>query len=193
MTGTPKVNSDSQKELNKAQDKFDSFQEEMRKFNPLDVSAPVQEVEPQTRLSTREANKMDAAYLKPIRSISRTNFQNSKIDSRTFWDEKNRKARDEDWEYVKCIVENYEIIGEAVEVWTAKWGCDPAHFWRVPVNKPIMIPRHLAKQLSKCQYHRLVMDGNATIEQNHMGTITGGIIADVVKNRIDARPVGFGF
>lgn len=189
MSGTPKVNSDGQKEINRAQDKFDSFQEEMRKFNPLEASAPVEEKDPQTRLSTREAKQMDAAYIKPIRSISRTNYDKAK----TYWDEKNRKHHEEDWEYVKCIVENYEIIGEAVEVWTAKWGCDPAHFWRVPVNKPIMIPRHLAKQLSKCQYHRLTMDNTTAIEHSHVGTITGAIVVDVIKNRIDARPVGFGF
>lgn len=189
----PRVNSEGQKELNRAQEQFDNFQAQIKDFNPLDASKPVQETDPQTKLSTKQASQMDAPYIKPIRSVARTNFQNSKSDSRTYWDEKHRQLRDEDWEYVRCIVENNEIIGEAVECWTAKWGCDPAHFWRVPVNKPIMIPRHLAVQLSKCQYHRLTMDNNYVREQNAIGTITGGVVVDVVKNRIDARPVGFGF
>lgn len=193
MNGTPKVNSEGQKEIKRAQEKFDNFQDQMKDFNPLNVSAPVEERDPQTKLSTRQATQMDAPYIKPIRSINRTNFKNDKVDSRTFWDESHRKLHDEDWEYVRCIVENYEIIGEAVEVWTSKWGCDPAHFWRVPVNKPIMIPRHLAKQLAKCQYHRLVMDNTTTIEQSHIGSITGAVVVDSVKSRIDARPVGFGF
>jgi len=193
MTGTPRVNSDGQKELKRAQEKFDNFQEQLKDFDPLNASAPVQQQESQTALSTREAKKMDAQYIKPIRSISRNNFKTDKMDSRIYWDEKNRRLHDEDWEYVRCIVENYEIIGEQVEVWTAKWACDPAHFWKIPVNKPIMIPRLLAKQLAKCQYHRLVMDNTAVREQSEVGTITGGIVADVVKNRIDARPVGFGF
>lgn len=193
MSGTPKVNSEGQKELKKAQEKFDNFNEQMTNFDPFKASAPVEERDPQSKLSTREAKQMDAAYIKPIRSVSRVNFQNSKTDSRTFWDEKHRHLHTEDWEYVRCIVENYEIPGESIEVWTAKWGCDPAHFWRVPVNKPVMIPRLLAKQLSKCQYHRLIMNDTAVVENSHIGAITGAVVADVVKNRIDARPVGFAF
>lgn len=189
----PKVNSEGQKELKRAQEKFDTFNEEMKSYNPFDTNASNLETDPQTKISTREANKIDAPYIKPIRSISRTNYQTSKSDSRSYFDEKHRKLHDEDWEYVKCIVENAEIPGESVEVWTAKWGCDPAHFWRVPVNKPVMIPRLLAMQLAKCQYHKLIMNDSVVTEQSHVGTITGGIVVDVVKNRINARPVGFGF
>jgi len=185
----PKVNSESQKELNKAQEKFDHWNESIKSFDPFNASGPVEEKEPQTRLSTREAKDMEAPYLKPIRSINRPNHDKAKV----YWNEAFQKYHDEDWEYVRCIVENNEIIGEDVEVWTCKYGRDPAHFWKVPVNKPIMIPRLLAKQLAKCQYHRLVMNDATIREQSYIGTITGGIVVDVVKNRIDARPVGFGF
>src|SRR5579863_4732004 len=161
----PKVNSEAQKEIEKAQESFDKFHENLKDFNPLSVSAPVDEKEPQTRLSTREANKMDAPYIKPIRSIN----------SKEAFNEKYRKQWEEGWQYVKCIVENHEIIGEAVEVWTKRFAGDSAHFWRIPVNKPIMIPRLLAEQLAKCQYHRLIME-DRPVEQGHMGTITGALV-----------------
>lgn len=185
----PKVNSEGQKEINKAQERFDNWNDAVKSFDPFNVSGPVEEKDSQTHLSTKQAKDMDAPYIKPIRSINRPNHEKAK----TYWNEKFQGIHDEDWEYVRCIVENNEIIGEAVEVWTAKYGCDPAHFWKVPVNKPIMVPRLLAKQLAKCQYHRLTMSNSQVLEQNYLGTITGGIVVDVVKNRIDARPVGFGF
>lgn len=185
----PKVNSEGQKELDKAQENFDNFSEQVKSFNSFDPSASVEDKDEQTKISRKEAKQVDAPYLKPVRSVNRTNYDKSK----TYFDEKHRSLRDRDWEYVKCIVENYEIIGEAVEVWTGKWGCDPTHYWRVPVNKPVWIPRHLAEQLAKCQYHRLVMDDSTIREQSYIGAITGGIVVDVVKQRIDARPVGFGF
>lgn len=183
---TPKVNSDGQKELKKAQEGFDSFQEQAREFNPFSGLTAV-ESEPQTKMSTREANQVDAIYVKPVRSIKRP--IGGQYKATVYWDEKFRAQYEEDWKYVKCIVENNELIGEAVEVWTAKWGCDPAHFWKVPVNKPVMIPRLLAEQLSKCQYHRLKMEDSA----EKMNYVNSRLVADHVIRRIDARPVGFGF
>jgi len=185
----PRVNSDGQKELDKAQEKIDSFQEQAREFNPFTGLTDIEESEPQTKMSTREARNADAIYIKPIRSIQRPNFKSDRCDSRVYWDEKYREDRDRDWEYVRCIVENNEIIGEEVEVWTAKWACDPAHFWKVPVNKPVMIPRMLAEQLSKCHYHRLKMEDNS----EKMNYVNSKLVADHVVRRIDCRPVGFGF
>jgi hypothetical protein len=184
---TPKVNSDGQKELNKAAEKLDHFQEKAREFNPFTGLTNVEATEPQTKLSTREANSLDAIYVTPIRSVKRP--VGGKDKATIFWDEKYRQQHDEDWKYVKCIVENNEMIGEAVECWTAKWGCDPAHFWKIPVNKPVMIPKLLAEQLSKCQYHRLRMADNA----EKMNYVNSSLVADHVVRRIDARPVGFGF
>lgn len=192
MSRPPKVNSDGQKELDKAQEKFDQFNDQVAGFNPLDAKAPVAETEPQTKMSQREIRNAEVPYIKPIRSVARTNFKNDRIDSRSYFDEKHRPLHDRDWEYVKCIVENNEIKGEDVEVWTAKWGCDPAHFWKVPVNKPVMIPRLLAEQLASCKYHRLRTE-DRPVEQGQLGTITGALVVDQTVHRIDARPVGFGF
>jgi hypothetical protein len=187
MDKQPKVNSEAQKQLDQVAQKLDAFQEQAREFNPFSGLTNVEAGDPQTKISTREANAQDAIYVKPVRSIKRP--QGGKDKATVHWDEKWRAQHDEDWKYVKCIVENNELIGEAVECWTAKWGCDPAHFWKIPVNKPVMIPKLLAEQLSKCQYHRLKMSDNA----EKVNYINSQMVADHVVRRIDARPVGFGF
>jgi hypothetical protein len=181
----PRVNSDGQKELNKAEEKIGEFKETVREFNPFTGLESVNPADPQTKLSTRELNAMDAPYIKPVRSVNRVNSEKSK----TYWNEKFQEQHDNDWKYVKCTVENNELIGQAVECWTAKYGCDPAHFWIVPVNKPIMIPRLLAEQLAKCQYHRLKMEDGS----DKVNYVNSNLVADHVVHRIDARPVGFGF
>jgi hypothetical protein len=178
----PKVNSDSQKELDKAQASFDAFSETVSKFNPLDAKGTMHEEEPQTKVSNRELNKQDAPYIKPIRSIHSKDRPQEKY--------KEKHARD--WEYVRCIVENKEIIGEAVECWTKKYPGDPAHFWKIPVNKAIYIPRLLANQLANCKYHRLRTEDQITSDEGFIKQY-GTVVVDYVKNRIDARPVGNSF
>ena len=182
----PKVNSAGQRELDKAESQLASFEDQV-KMATCDMApfSPKEEIDPQTKLSSREANKADAPYIKPTRSIN----------SREKFDEKFKDAHTRAWEYVKCIVENYEIIGESVECWTKKFPGDSAHFWKVPVNKPVYIPRLLAEQLSQCRYHRLSMqaDSRQITGADGMGTYVGNMVVDTVKNRIDARPVGFGF
>lgn len=183
----PKVNSEGQKTLDRAVEKIDAFQEQAREFNPFTGLQNIPQTEQQTKISTREANQADAIWITPVRSIKRST--GGKDKATVHWDEKWQGQHDEDWKYVKCIVENNELIGEAIEVWTAKWGCDPAHFWKVPVNKPVMIPRLLAEQLSKCHYHRLKMEDGS----EKVNFVNSRFVADHVVRRIDARPVGFGF
>lgn len=190
MTRQPRVNEKGQKELDAAAEQISSFIEPL-KTQSFDPNSPIEETEPQTKLSFKQASKADAPFIKPIRSIARTNHKTDKVDSRSYFREEHRPIHAKDWEYVRCIVENNEIIGEPVEVWTCKWGCDPAHFWRVPVNKPIMIPRLLAEQLSKCKYVTHVMADPRTENRFDMDTNTFSV--DIVKARIDARPVGASF
>ena len=182
---TPKINSDSARELAKAEDQFQAFEKNIGDLTLDRMNAsPVPETEPQTKLSTKEVEKIDAPYIKPIRSIN----------SREPFNEKYRDLHKKAWQYIKCIVENNEILGEAVEVWTKRFPGDPAHFWKVPVNKPVYLPRLLAEQLQQCRYHRMTMEASngQVAGSDGMGTYIGSMVVDHTKQRIDCRPVGFG-
>lgn len=180
----PKVNSESQKQLDKAEEHFEAFDAQVKSLTLDHMNkAPVLELEPQTKLSSREANKADAIHLKPLRSIN----------SKEPFNEKYRAEHTEAWKYVRCIVENNEIIGEAIELWTKRFAGDSAHFWRVPVNKPIYLPRHLAQRLSECKYHRLIMDQSQISSADGLGTYMGSMVVDQTKHRIDCREVGNSF
>jgi hypothetical protein len=186
----PKVNSEGQKSLDRAEEVLSHFQSKTKEFNPFTGLNDISVDEPQTKLSKQELAHTDAIWVEPIRSIKRP--VGGKDKATVHFKEEWKPLHEKDWEYVRCIVENNELIGEAVEVWTGKWGCDPAHFWKIPVNKPVMIPRHLAEQLSKCKYHRLKMEGGLEAAQES-NFVNKRIVADHVVRRIDCRPDGFGF
>jgi hypothetical protein len=180
----PKVNSEAQKELDKAEVRFEEYQNQLKKLDPFDRTKDV-ETEPQTKLSTKEAKYADALYIKPARSIA----------SKEKFNEQYRKAWEHDWEYVKCVVENNEIVGEKIETWTKRYAGDPAHFWILPSNKPIYIPRLLAKQISQCKYVRYVAQ-DPRITGGGDGVSSGyftDMVAETVKHRLDARPLSGAF
>jgi hypothetical protein len=180
----PKVNSESQKQLDAVEKQFEQFNEQVQSMTLDSMNkAPVVEREQQTKMSNREMNKTDAPYIKPVRSIS----------SKEPFNEKYRKEWEESWEYVKCVVENLEIIGERVEKWTKRFAGDPAHFWQIPVNKPIYLPRFVADELSKCCYHRLKMDENIQRGSDGTSTLYGTMVVDQKLHRLNCRPVDASF
>ncbi len=179
----PKVNSDSQKELNKAQEQFDAFDKSVKEMTLDKMSlAPERPQEEQTKMSGREQKAYDAPYIKPVRSI------NSKERFNEAYREEHKRA----WEYVKVICENFEIIGEQIEMWTKKFAGDAADFWKIPVNKPIYVPRLVAKQIAACKYHRITMEEKVTNQEGGV-TFHGSLAVDHTKNRLDCRIVNEGF
>lgn len=184
MAENPKVNSKGQQELAKVQDQFDKFDEQVKSLTQDECSkVAIADYEPQTKLSNREMNKADAVYLKPNRSIG----------CRAPFNEKFRQHWNEAKQYVRCMVENLEIIGENITCWSKPFAGVPYEEWIVPVNKPIMIPRHLADQLASRYYHRFVMDQSVTAGSDGNGTYYGAMAVKETRRRIDCRPVGFGF
>lgn len=184
MADKPKATSSSMNaELEKVAEHFDQFESQVKSLTQDEMNkAPLYEAEPQTRLSNREAQKADAPYLKPERSIpSREPF------NERFRDEYNRRKR-----YVKVIAENNEIIGESIEKWSKPYPGLPAEFWRIPVNKPIYIPEYVAEEVAKCQYHRLVTEDEKITGTDGYATYHGGIVVKETRRRLDCRPVGFG-
>ena len=169
-----------EKELEQVAKQFDQFDENVKSLT-LDRmnAAPVQEVEPQTKLSTQEIEDAKRIYLKPKRSIS----------SREKFNEKFREDYIFQTEYVQFIAENREITGEKIDLWTKPFPGVPAQEWEVPVNVPVWGPRHLAEQIRKARYHRLIMKDSVITGADHAGSYYGAICVDTTVQRLDAYPV----
>jgi hypothetical protein len=169
-----------EKEMDKLQRQFDEFDDQIRDltFDRMNA-APKEDVEPQTKLSSKEIERSKQIYLKPERVIA---------DRQKF----NEKFKEE-WEfakeYVQFIAEHKELVGEAIEIWTHPYGGVGAEFWRVPTNKPVWGPRYLAEQIRKKSYHRLRMDQNTTTSADGYGTYYGAIVVDTIVPRLTAEPV----
>ncbi len=175
-------NSASAQEMEKLEKQFDQFDAEVKEMT-LDRlnAAPKEETEQQTKLSTRELQKANAQYLKPIRVIS----------SKEKFNEKFRTEFEFQKQYVNFIAENKELIGEDIDLWTKPFAGVPAEEWKVPTNKSIWGPRYLAEQIKRKYYHRLVMK-DVPREVTGMGTMTGQMAADTTIQRLDAIPVKAG-
>ncbi len=167
-------------ELEKLKEQFQAFDDNVQSLS-LDRmnQAPKKEEEPQTKLSQNEIEKSKDIYLKPSRSIS----------SREQFNEKWRKDFNFSMEYVRFTAENKEIIGEMAEFWTKPFPGMPSEFWKVPVNKPIWAPRHVAERIKGCKYHRLVMHQSTTTGSDGMGQYYGAMAVDSTVQRLDALPV----
>lgn len=180
MTERPKAKSSAaEKEMDKVQKQFDEFDKQVKEMT-LDRmnQAPKEDVEPQTKLSSKEIENSSKIWLKPKRSITNKDKFNEKF----------REDLDFQKEYVQFIAENKEIIGDNIEIWTRPFGGMAAEYWEVPVNKPVWGPRYLAEQIKRKYYHRLVMQDRVT-NSDGMGQYYGQMAADTTIQRLDAHPV----
>lgn len=166
------------KDLETAINNVDAFNASVEALTMDECSkAPKQESEPQVLQSKREIAKEDGLYLKPDRSIN----------SKEGFNEKFRSDYNYKTEYVPFIAENKEIIGETIELWTKPFPGVSAEFWKVPTNKKVWGPRHLAEQISSKSYSRIVMEDKATgTDGGH--TFYGQLAVSNRIQRLDARP-----
>lgn len=175
-----KVNSESQKELDKVSKQFDEFEKQVKEMTKDRMdAAPKEESEAQTKLSQKELANSKDVYLKPHRTLTSKEKFNEK-----FRDEYNFQK-----EYVNFIAENKEVIGETIDMWTKPFPGVPAEEWLVPVNKPIWGPRYLAEDIKKRFYHRLVMQQDVISSADGMGKYYGQLAVDTTVQRLDANPV----
>jgi hypothetical protein len=169
----------AEKEMDKAEDQFKKFDEEVKEMTMDRLNAaPKPDVEPQTKLSQRDIEKSKDIYLKPF----------STIGCRDKFNEKYREQYDFAKEYVQFTAENKEIIGETIEMWTRPFAGVNAEFWKIPCNKPVWAPRYVAEQLKKKYYHRLVMQQNVNGSDGN-GQYYGTMAVDTTVQRLDAIPV----
>jgi len=182
MAGRPKLsNSSAEKELDKAKEQIDKFEENLKEMTLDSMNkAPQQEQEPQTQISQKQLEKSKDIYLKPIKAIgSREKFNESYREQYNF-------AK----EYVCFIAENKEIIGESIDLWTKPFAGMPAEEWLVPVNTPVWGPRYLAEQIKNCSYHKFTMaeDRKRSFGSDSSGQYYDTMIVDSKVQRLDAVP-----
>ena len=177
--GRPKVNSASEKELDKCEKQFEAFDAEVKSMTLDRMNmAPKEEVEPQTKLASSEIAKSKDVYIKPKRTVA----------SKEKFNEKFREDYNFSKEYVNFIAENKEIIGETAEFWTKPFPGMPAEEWVIPTNKPVWAPRYVAERIKGCKHHRLVMQ-DRPINSDGYGQYYGQMAVDTVVQRLDAYPV----
>ncbi len=172
-------NSLAEKELDKAEQQFKEFDDNVKAMT-LDRmnQTPKEDEEPVHKISQDEIEKSNDVYLKPYRSIG----------SKEKFNENFRKDFNFQKEYVRFIPENREIIGETIDVWTKPFPGMPAEYWKVPTGKPIWAPRYVAERIKACSYHRLVMQQSTTAADG-MGQYYGTLAVDTTVQRLDALPV----
>lgn len=180
MTDKPIPKStEAAKEMKRLEDQFDSFE---TKVNELTLDrmneAPRLETEPQTKMAQKDIADAKDIYIKPFKSIS----------SKEPFNEKFRSDYEFAKEYVYIIAENNEVNGETIDFWTKPFPGMPAQEWKVPVNKPVWVPRHVAETIKRCSYHRLSMNNNRMTGSDGSGTYYGDFVVDNIVQRIDARP-----
>lgn len=160
MGRPPKVNYEGQKELAKVDEAFEKVTEAIASCDSLDPKVPVEQVDPYTKLSKRQMALADAQYVTPVKIVNRV--EGGKHNAKNYFNEAHRPLYKKDWEWIKVVIENKESIGHPVEKWTAEWGCDPAMFWIIPTNRPVYIPRFVARSIKKCRYIQRTMESDET-------------------------------
>lgn len=175
----PDTNSLGNKELDKAEEQFKAFDENVKSMTLDRMNlTPKKEYEPQTKLSSQDLSKSRDIYLKPAKVVG---------DSVKF-NEDYRQSYEYDKEVVQFIAENLESRGETIELWTKPYAGVPAMFWQVPVNVPVWGPRYLAERIKACYYHRLRMESKTT-DSDSLGQYYGQMAVDTTIPRLDCRPV----
>ncbi len=176
----PKVSSNAQKQLDKAEEQFNEFDKDVKSMTHDRMNAaPLREEEPQTKLSQNDLRKAKDIYLKPIKTIN----------TREKFNETYRDAYNFAKEYVHFTAEHKEILGEDIDLWTKPFPGMPAEEWLIPVNKPVWGPRYLAEQIQRKYYNRLIMNENVQTSHSAYGVMTGQLAVDSKVKRLDAYPV----
>ena len=176
------ISPEMRKEVEKIDLQMDATQANLAQIN-VDTKPDIFQERKETPLTQKELHS-DAPYIKPSRRMAAVSKPKPE-------QEKLRKAA---WEYIKCIVENYELRSESVDFWyTPPLSGEDTCEWIVPVNRPIYLPRMVAEHLATRSYNRIVMQdaSHKFSGESRMGAqITPTeLIAVERRRRIDCRPL----
>lgn len=179
------VNSSGEKELEKVQEQFEDFSNQVKEYNMSRLNlVPKTGYEQQTKMSQSDIRNSTDIYLKPSKYVA----------SQEKFNERFRKEYEYDKKYIPFIAENVECRGERIEMWTKPYPGCPAEFWEVPVNKPIWAPRYVSDQLKRKFHHQLEMKEHAE-GSNYVGEGSTGdryygkIVCQNTIQRLDSREV----
>lgn len=166
--------------IENASNTIDAMSEQMKSLNVDDIqTAPIKEEDPQTKISKKAIDDLDAPKIRPSKTFAPIDKPRPEHDS----------LRKRAWEYVKVIAENKEVIGETIQSWyKPPISGEACHFWEVPVNTPVYIPRMLAEHLATRIYPRHKMVDRATRGLGH-GEIMQVMVVEETLRRLDCRPV----
>lgn len=177
-----------QQEKERIDDQVTDFQQKNLESTSMDAvaAAPIKETAAQTQISAKQIEKTDAPWIKPSRSYSPGKGEKRipQLEAEI--------ARGK--EYIKCIAENAECLGARLEFWLKKYPGEPCHFWEIPVNRPVYLPRYVAEHISTRWYSRIKMSEGAIYD---VGSADGGLLNHMQVTervrRLDCRPVAEGF
>lgn len=169
----------AEKELDKAQAQFEHYEANIASLT-LDKmnEAPLKESEPHNKLTQNQIADSNDIYIKPFKTIA----------CRDKFNEDYRKDWDFAKEYVYITAQNNMILNEFLQFWTKPFAGIPYEEWKIPVNKPIWVRRHVAEQIKNCVHHELVMDESKKVESNEFGDFCGQMVAKKTVQRFDAFP-----
>lgn len=107
------------------------------------IAPKIEEVPLEMSLKERAALE-NALYIEPKRTLKSFGTLPEKL----------KKEHAYAWEYVKGMFENYIVNGESITFWLSLYPGDPDCLWEIPPNRPVYIPRHVAKHLEEVmKYH----------------------------------------
>lgn len=120
-----------------------TLQQQMNSLEQDDINeiapAPV-EVELQTKISKKELAESEGyTWIEPKRFLPAMGVLPEKL----------KRQHAHDWEYVRGIFENYVTIGESISFWLCLYPGDKDCLWEIPSNKPVYVPRMVAKHLEE--------------------------------------------
>lgn len=178
----PKQETSTEKELRKADEKFEEFKENISVSNDVgSYSAPES---PPPEVSEKERRNSKDTYLKPHRSFPPG--ADPKTGKKETFNEKFRKQYEEDKEYIQFIAENSEIRDETLDLWTKPYPGIEAEEWAVPVNRPVWGPKYLYKQIKRKFYRRMVSEDRPVSAEGGF-TYTGCLVVKNIIHRLDAH------
>ena len=188
----PRMSGTAQREIDKMQAKLDAFEDQIKSFTMDNLNkAPRQETE--LKVSDKEIAKSKDIYLKPVKTFPPAgpvyDKSGRKVQEAEKFNEKWRKDWEYDKEYVPFTAQNNELIGETLDLWTKPYPGVNAEEWQVPTNKPVWGPRHLAEQIKRKRYTRLVMQETRPTGADHAGQYIGQMVAESQIQRLDCHPV----